>query len=141
VIATRRKFFGFIAASPLAGRAAAQQMAERLSGIPLTAPGGMAEGGVSPTSAPDITHLQWRALLKLPEARAAIVSEIYKREHKVYRIDHDLGVKRSFSLAAKIAYQRERNVAHELELLTEQYPWQRIQNAGRKFLSMIGLAA
>lgn len=140
MIANRRKFLGFMAASPLAGRKLAQETAERLSGIALSMPGaGNGDGGV-PLAAGELSHLQWRALLKIPQARDAIISEIFEREKRVFRIDHDLAVKRSFSLAAKIAYQRERNVEHELSLLTEQYPWQRLQKAGRKFLHLIGLS-
>lgn len=133
MIANRRRFLGFMAASPIAGRKLAQETAERLSGIAMHAPGWLDTGG-DPTASSDITHLQWRALLKIPQARAAITAQLFERERTVHRIDHDLAVKRSFSLAAKIAYQRERNVARELSLLEEQYPWQRLQNVGKKFL-------
>lgn len=95
--------------------------------------------GPVPSSHGELSHLQWRALLKIPQAREAITSQLFERERRIVRIDHDLAVKRSFSLAAKIAFQRERNVAEELRLLSEQYPWQRLQDIGKKFLHLVGL--
>jgi hypothetical protein len=58
-----------------------------------------------------------RALKKLwqvPALRDEYESLMFERNQRVGYIDLDLATKRSFSLAAKVAYQRQRNVARDI---------------------------
>lgn len=56
-----------------------------------------------------------RAVLGDPEARAQATAFFYERHRVVTYIDPDIEIMRSWSPMAKIAFQRQRNVEHELE--------------------------
>lgn len=56
-----------------------------------------------------------RRLLADEGARAEYTSAVFARNRNVSYIDLDLATKRSFSLAAKVTYQRQRNVERQIE--------------------------
>lgn len=56
-----------------------------------------------------------RAVLGDPAARAQAEAFFYERHRVVHFIDADIEIMRSWSPMAKIAFQRQRNVARELE--------------------------
>lgn len=65
--------------------------------------------------------------LKMPGLRSQIESLFYENNRCVSRIDPDIAVLRSFSLNAKIAFQRQRNVASDMEQRSGwDYPYRRI---------------
>ncbi len=131
----RRKVLGFLAAAPLAGplaaRAAAEKGAAQLAGVTMLPAG---QSGNAPLPSPMATSSQMRALLLDPRSRAELMSAIYEDEFRVYSLDHDLASNRSFSLAAKIAYQRDRNVERRLANMHNEWPWQRINAAVTRYL-------
>lgn len=60
--------------------------------------------------------------------RKELETLLYEDERYVTRIDPDLASKRSFSLSAKVAFQRQRNVARRMEELQSNHSWQRVHN-------------
>lgn len=116
----RRSFLKAFAASPLAARAAAEKVAAELSGISQGVGYGSGEVGGMSTSAPShpppsvLNESTIRSALASAVARAEIESIFYEEGRHVSRIDYDLASKRSFSLAAKIAFQRQRNIARRM---------------------------
>lgn len=55
-------------------------------------------------------HEVMRLALKVPEMRQMLYDCAWRNNRHVGEIDADIDVYRSFSLAAKIAFQRQRNV-------------------------------
>ena len=49
------------------------------------------------------------------DTREAIRASFYRQHKSIHILDADIANKRSFSLAAKIAFQRQRNVETEME--------------------------
>jgi hypothetical protein len=144
IAATRRRFFSFMAAAPIGAKAAAEQLAGIASVGSYGQRNAVGSGGLSglfsdgpvggnsslPTVA-GLTRLQkqgaLRAALLSPEVHARIESIIFEDNRMVAHIDHDLASKRSFSLAAKVTFQRQRNVARQMSYdVLEQTPWRRL---------------
>lgn len=142
----RRGFLAVLSRAPVVGAIAGKMMAEQaagqMAGISLTG------GVVGPSGAPsstwvnenDPTTSQRQLALRIPGVRAQIESLLYEQERRIGFIDPDIAVMRSFSLNAKIVYQRQRMVARELSLLQEGEwlsPWRRVNKA---ILRGLGLA-
>lgn len=69
-----------------------------------------------------------RKLLESPALRDEYSSLMFARHRRVGALDLDLANKRSFSLAAKVTFQRQRNVEREIEEdAAELPPWQRVE--------------
>ncbi|MGE0751839.1 MAG: hypothetical protein AB7F39_06740 [Variibacter sp.] len=133
----RRAFMRLAALSPFAARQAAAGAAAEMAGIALspgvgsilsgdTAPRGQGAGPVNRAFDYDKAV---GLVLELPAYRDKLTSLLYEENRVVNRIDPDLAVLKSFSLAAKIAFQRQRDVERQLAY---QYggkltPWGRIQ--------------
>jgi hypothetical protein len=68
-----------------------------------------------------------RTALADKDTLAAVRSVLFEQNKVVTHLDADLATKRSFSLAAKIAYQRERNVQAEIDRMSLDHmmahPW------------------
>lgn len=131
----RRKVFALFGAAPLAAKAAADQELARLSNISFsgnTCPAVQQSLGDDPSKA-----MQWA--WKIPAMRSELESLFYEGARRVSVIDPDIAVHRSFSMAAKVAYQRQRNVANQVEWeVTHTSSWARLKNwqgnAMQKFL-------
>lgn len=82
------------------------------------------------------TNEQMQEALRFPQAREVVTHLLYEEERLVGRIDPDLAVMRSFSLNAKIAFQRQRNVERRLAGMGHEYPYQRINRAIFKVLGI-----
>lgn len=128
----RRKFLGAIAAAPMAASAIAQETAANLSGLSINGAakslGSIAGvnqglGSYSQTKAPD-----YKSLFSNPAFRQGYEALIYERERRVGAIDPDISCMRSFSLSAKITFQRQRNVQREIEQMQLDNPWSRAQD-------------
>lgn len=120
----RRRVLGFLASSPLAAKAAADEMAGKLAGV---APHGLGQGIDVPSSGQ--TEPQKDAIaraLKIPGNRQQVLDMLWE-DAEVRSIDPDLAVLRSFSLNAKITFQRQRNVERRYQRLTEDWPWRRLE--------------
>lgn len=123
----RRKFFQALTAAPLVARQAAEQAASRLTGVAVDMPGfGAPRGAPSQSSAEPSTTDYQRAFLDRA-LRHQVERLIYEEERYIGRIDPDLAVLRSFSLNAKIAFQRQRNVTLRIKQMQEEWPWQRVK--------------
>lgn len=135
---TRRSALRALVALPFAGKAAAESAAASLSGIRE----GLGHSAIYPNALSSVgpTHSEptkaqvTRALLD-PKARQEIESILFQQEYRsVSFIDADIAVHRSFSLSAKIAFQRQRNVERHLEGMGADSAWRQVQNALHKFL-------
>lgn len=122
----RRSFLRGAAAAPFAAKPIAEQAVKQLSGISM----GTQLGGFSvpnsfnlevPPMAP--SEGQWLRVLGDRVLRKELESIYYERERDIGRIDHDIACLRSFSVSAKIAYQRERNVKRTVEGLGDRDGW------------------
>lgn len=154
--ATRRRMLGFLGMAPLAGRQALEEGAKHLAGIgksgsfptadlrdALDLRGAPSQGVCASVDTPvsdywaqkKLRETTLRAALAIPASRAEIESILYEDQRMVWNLDPDLAVLRSISLSAKIAYQRQRNVARQLEnALLDQSPYQRIREWGENVL-------
>lgn len=161
----RRGFLKRMAAAPLAGRMAADEAAKALAGI-----GGIGVGGYGPpmTTARDnlreisaeacatttgnpANPLNWRILrqmkdeaiktaLQSPTMRAKLEQTLYRMHRNVHSLDVDLAANRSMSLAAKITFQRQRNVQHEIDWSIEDRTTHReMLDWKRNILSVAGI--
>jgi hypothetical protein len=138
----RRKFFGAMAAAPAAAKMAAETAAAELSKIHVGALGGAempsaAYGqqimGASGSSGLDPRNLLKRALMD-PQKRAELRSLMFERNRHVPSIDPDIACYRSFSLNAKVTFQRQRNVERGFQEDLGESGWQRWQEAARKLI-------
>lgn len=92
---------------------------------PYGAPASVSEGGMNIPREVRERGMRWA--LKNPELRAELESLVYEDNRHVGWLDHDLASKRSFSLAAKVTFQRQRNVQRRIEQdVLESSPWRRI---------------
>lgn len=134
----RRAFLRVAALSPLAAKKAAETTAAELSGT-ITAGHGNWHGlgGGTPNNGPAVSKESWRQLLSNAAHRADAESVIFEDERKVGFIDPDIACARSFSLNAKIAYQRQRNVERRLRQLQEEWPWQKLEGIGKRIMKAI----
>lgn len=111
-----------MAAAPLAKRAVEEEAARALSGIGSA--GGLISGrGLPPIghhSDPKIRHSDVAKALLNSAFRAEIESIAYEANRHVVFLDVDLATKKTFSLAAKVTFQRQRNVQREIESYTAE---------------------
>jgi hypothetical protein len=120
----RRKILGLFSTAPFAAKQAVEAQAAALAHVEISGihdhnPGGM---GVEATS-DGYTHEQVKRALLKPFIGDQIRERIKAEHAHVYAIDYDLASKRSFSLAAKICYQRQRNIERELERMQRESNW------------------
>jgi hypothetical protein len=141
IVLGRRRVLGLLAAAPLAARGAAEESAMRLT--QMIRPQGLgfirgAEGGPASGPMPAVTAAERRFALQWPSLRQQIESELYQANRVVHSIDHDLASKRSFSLAAKVAFQRQRNVQRALDEFRKDEPhvWERMNSLFLKARSL-----
>lgn len=134
----RRAFLRVAALSPLAAKKAAETTAAELSGTITAGHGNWHGSGAGvPSNAPDVTKDTWRKLLSNAAQRAEAESVMFEDERKVGFIDPDIACARSYSLNAKIAYQRQRNVERRLQQLQNEWPWQKLEGIGRRIMKVI----
>lgn len=123
-------------AGPVAAKAAAESAAADLIGVTML-PGVMIAG--APQGATGIAELstdQHRQALLNPLTRRAVESLLYEDEQVVTRLDPDIACMRSFSLNAKITFQRQRNVERRMRGLQQKWPWQRLTETIREALGL-----
>lgn len=144
----RRSFLRALGAAPLAAKAAAEAATKQLGRI-----GAVGFRNESSMSLSDIVNHQsigatvgldnavgngalsrsakreaMRMILADSKKRAEIRTLLYQSNRVISRIDPDIGGRRSWSLAAKIAYQRERFVERDLaEEFQDATAWQIMQ--------------
>lgn len=128
----RRGFMGLFSsaavAAPLAGKAIVEEQAKRLSGI-----GGLGfPGAATPDAGLNVvwgapgrvdTPVTAQAIAKAlldKSLRGEVESCFYHEYRTIGRLDPDLAANRSFSLAAKVVYQRQRHVATRLSEFEKQ---------------------
>lgn len=112
-------------AGPIAAKGAAEKAAMDLAGIlpPIYGNGAaVPQGGTVGSSRLPLVQ---RALLNTI-FRQQLEQLMYEDERTVGRLDPDLAAMRSFSLAAKITYQRRRNVARRMDYFQGGSSWQRV---------------
>lgn len=129
--ATRRKFFAFAGSAPLAARVAADKAISEIAHINST---GLASG--EPMGNVALTPGQYRLALLNPYTLRSVEALLYEQERNVYNIDLDLAMCRSFSLAAKVTYQRQRNVEKRLKEMRYGYSWDRLSDMVKKALGL-----
>lgn len=130
----RRRALALFARAPIVGAIAGKQIADEAVGKLISGGhsgllSGLGASGVTQpagTSKIALSHTHYQAALRLPAVRSVIEAMLYEESRTVHAIDPDIAVMRSFSLAAKVAYQRQRNVARRLQDMQNPYPWQRI---------------
>jgi hypothetical protein len=138
----RRGFLRLMSAAPFAGKAAAEHAAARLSGIsgqglvPGPVMYGSSGSTAGPVSSSDPSPEQVSRAMLIPGNRQRFIDMLWEEAYDVTYIDPDIAVHRSVSLAAKIAYQRQRNVQRRYERFTKGYPWSRINNFLSKFVGI-----
>lgn len=164
----RRRFFGAIAASPLAARQAAESAAKQLAGIGSLSGGvpisdlrdmvremphsGLgAQGEASANTCTQSPAKDWQVLRQLKDdiirralntkqSRQELEALLYQDMRNVYSFDHDLASNRSMSLAAKVCFQRQRNVQREIDyMMLDQSLRTRIRDWKNRILSIAGI--
>lgn len=117
----RRGLLRSLAALPAALSVVSQRVGVDLGG-PIPTARGM------PAEAPPPTYNgRWQEVIRSSlVARAEYESLLYERFRTIGYIDPDLAVYRSFSLAAKICFQRQREVQRALAEADEADVWSRI---------------
>lgn len=136
----RRAFLGALARLPavaaIGGKMMADKAAAELSGMSINGLGGdinMPSAG--PPSEPSAD--QWRHLLRFKSVRDELETLLAETDYRrVYGLDHDLAVKRSFSLAAKVTFQRQRLVAERLAQMQSRWPWQRMTDIAERVMGV-----
>jgi hypothetical protein len=143
VKASRRGILGMLAASPIAGRAMAQDAAAQLSKIGIgqaanvlniSAGQGIGTQGMLGGGKPKMPD--YKKLLQSPLLRGEFESILFERERSVGSIDPDIACLRSFSLNAKIAFQRQRNVSREIHNLQTENIWRRMDAFMSKLMGL-----
>jgi hypothetical protein len=116
------------AAAPIAAKQMADDMAGRLSGMAIDMPGyELAGGGAAPSASNEwATQSDFKSAFLNHVLRRQVEELLYEEEYRVGRIDPDIAVLRSFSLNAKITFQRQRNVALRKKILQEGESWKRL---------------
>lgn len=134
----RRGFLSALARTPVVGAIAGKMLADdamaKLAGVQVS---GMTSGAAplaSYSTGPDPTPKDWARGLRDAATRRRVEAMIYELERAVYQLDPDLVAKRSFSLNAKVVFQRQRNVARRLAELQEDYHYRRLSNVLNDFL-------
>ena len=108
----RRKFLGFLAASPIAAKQAAEKAAAELSNVDLN--GFQKEPTGGPSASPIVDQSSTvRRLLAINGIPDWKMQELRENARHVSRIDPNVAALRSVSLAGKVAMQRNRNFETE----------------------------
>lgn len=118
------KLFGMapVMTKKLAGKLASDAAIGQLAGISAVNHGSPSEG-VAPSGGPHDWKVKLKQWLKLKEPIPAWWEDnIRARCQFVHSIDIDIANKKSWSMAVKVATQRERNVQRELKAL-ERNMW------------------
>jgi hypothetical protein len=118
VTATRRKFFSFVGATPLAAKSALDKNIGQAIGLPAIPGLGTTAGAPSAQGYSD----DWTAraigasnYVKIAGLPAVIEAEIRENARSVYYLDPDIACKRSWSMSVKIMTQRQRNYDRTVE--------------------------
>lgn len=133
----RRSFLRLFAASPLAAKAARDEVIGNLTGMAANGIAGLGHGGNpsapygSPSSigdvAPDVRRsrlMDWFRRSALPDWE---VERIKRDLLHVYALDPDIAALRSFSMNVKIGIQRERNIERHIEGLKGQSAYEQMR--------------
>lgn len=138
--ATRRRFLAFVGvaapAAPLVAKAAIEKEIAGLSGVQLGASAGIGipysgvmsapgEGGFDVADAAD----KFFSVFGLPEH---VNENMIQRSRDVRSIDPDIAVKRSWSFAAKVQEQRQRNLEKMRQGMVDGIAQTRREKAFRK---------
>lgn len=130
----RRSVLRSIGIGALAAPTAASQAMEQLNTFPMAAPGQLigGMGNCSQTPTPfAVSHWDMaRQAFANPKLKSELWSQLFVEQSHVSFLDPDIANKRSWSLASKIAFQRQRNVERAYERMTMQHVdvFQRIFN-------------
>ena len=137
----RRAFLSLIGAAPLAGRAVAEDIAKQAgieaSGLKVNSvlSGSMVGNDQSGVGRPPSD--MWREAFRVyPELRSQQESTFFEQE-KIGTIDPDIAVYRSFSMAAKIAFQKQRNVARRMDELQGVPWWHKTETLFQKITALL----
>jgi len=123
---TRRNFFGWMAASPLAVKAAGDKAVAELMKIDVN---GVEDGGggflMAPSSVPNELSLEKKLSNCLNYVKVfglpSEVEEQYRINSRVVReLDYDIANKKSWSMAFKVCCQRQRNYERILQGLDRE---------------------
>lgn len=149
----RRKALGFISAGSLTARRTVEQLAA--SGISTGNGLGKSVGCELRNTLRDPTNLNqakgmidWNKAqreaiewaLKEPSHRAKLESILYEENRNIFSIDPDLALNNSYSMMAKIAYQRQRNVERALrEAVQSDSIWNRVERWKEEVFTVQGL--
>lgn len=123
----RRSLLRALGVAPLAARAAAEKAAASLAAVQMGV--GEAHSGLpsaAPQSAGGYAVFKRSSILELAlrtQADRDEIESLYYRAAYVAALDPDLAGKRSWSLAAKITFQRQRNVKRMMEQEMDRSPW------------------
>lgn len=145
----RRKILGLFATAPITAPLAAKELVEKsqLAEMGIKAalhndagafpPSGFPYGPASASS--DDPYALVSKALKIPGIRDKIKDIILPDLMNVYALDSDIANKRSFSLAAKITFQRQRNIERYLDSLERNNLngfWPKITDFVRKTMGL-----
>lgn len=137
-MSTRRNVLKMFGAAPLAARQAGEAAAKALAGVgvnhgpPISSlgdqfgltngvAGSIGQASNNPNTVSSVLNFQSlkenaiRAVLSTKEGRGEVESILYEQYRHIGAFDPDLASNRSYSFAAKIAYQRQRLVARALD--------------------------
>lgn len=142
----RRRFLSLLgigaASAPLAAKAAADSEISALIGASRT--GMVAIGGVTPDGglpsveggqaigAFESPYVKVHNYIKLFGVPEFIESNIRERSKNIYAFDPDIAVKKSWSMAAKIHEQRQRNYTRQIEQYSANGKHEMAQSAFKK---------
>lgn len=134
----RRKFLGALGlgavAAPLAGQQIINTPAQFGAPAESLYISGFGGGG---NGAADPRDLARRAFAN-PQTLSDVRALLFEKHQIVSTIDHDIASKKSFSLAAKIAFQRQRNVERDIQEMMQPWVGGKIQDIIRKATGLFG---
>lgn len=119
--ATRRTFFGFMAAAPVTAKGMAEQAIAKASGIPVLGADGSRDANLAPMTTdgisrePNKTILKWIADHGLPDWRRQDLREEVVRR---LQMEPDVMALRSVSMSAKVEMQIERSLSRAIDYET-----------------------
>lgn len=150
----RRNFLKLLGVSPIAAKVARDEAAQKLVGqvryrheTSTLEQVGALDYGV-PQTAPQtnsyLTTAQRQALLaralQVPALRAELESALYAARRGNSVLDPDLAVLRSYSMMAKLTFQRQRDVQAEIDAsIKGMSPWDAVGKWSERILKMVGL--
>lgn len=142
----RRSFLKILGLAPAGAHLAAKEVMDasvmKLSGMSVATAGSAGNDYLmdapAKVSGPSLTPRHYEMALKIPSIRRK-VEDIVRREVSVEQIDYDLASKRSYSLAAKVCFQRQRNVERRLESLTQSWSYNAIPDEISSWAKFAGI--